>query len=186
MQNNQATLDTLPVSTLRGVGPRSAAKLAAFGIETVQDVLFHLPRRYEDRTRIVPIGSLRPGDHAVIAVEVDLAEIKYGRRRSLLVRVSDGSGSLMLRFFYFSKVQQQGLAPGTRLRIYGEVRRGPATLEMVHPEYQCLANGEPAPTEDRLTAIYPTTEGVHQLTLRKLSEQALQLYEHDRLPEWLP
>ncbi len=186
MQNNEATLDTLPVSTLRGVGPRSAAKLAAFGIETVQDVLFHLPRRYEDRTRIVPIGSLRPGDHAVIEAEVDLAEIKYGRRRSLLARVSDGSGSLMLRFFYFSKVQQQGLSRGTRLRIYGEARRGPATLEMVHPEYQRLADGEPVPTEDRLTAIYPASEGVHQLTLRKLSEQALQLYEHDRLPEWLP
>ena len=87
------------MSALRGVGPRSAAKLAAFGIETVQDVLFHLPRRYEDRTRIVPIGGLRPGDHAVIEAEVDRAEIKYGRRRSLLLRDSDGSGSLLLRFF---------------------------------------------------------------------------------------
>jgi ATP-dependent DNA helicase RecG len=161
-------------------------KLAAFGIETVQDVLFHLPRRYEDRTRIVPVGSLRPGDHAVIEVEVDQVEIKYGRRRSLLVKVSDGNGSLSLRFFYFSKAQQQGLSSGTRLRIYGEVRRGPVTLEMVHPEYQRLADGEPAPTEERLTAVYPATEGVHQLTLRKLSEQALQLFDHDRLPEWLP
>ena len=187
MQHNKpATLDTLAVSELHGVGPRSAAKLAAFGIETVQDVLFHLPRRYEDRTRVVAIGSLRPGDHAVIEAEVDLADIKYGRRRSLLVRVSDGSGSLLLRFFHFSKVQQQGLSRGARLRIYGEVRRGPAALEMVHPEYQRLADGEQAPTEDRLTAIYPTTEGIHQLTLRKLSDQALQLCEHDRLPDWLP
>jgi ATP-dependent DNA helicase RecG len=168
------------------VGPRSAAKLAAFGIETVQDVLFHLPRRYEDRTRVVPIGGLRFGDHAVIEAEVDLAEIKYGKRRSLLVRVSDGTGSLTLRFFYFNKAQQQGFARGARFRIYGEVRRGPATLEMVHPEYQRLLEGEAAPTEDRLTAIYPTTEGVHQLTLRKLSEQALQLLESDYLPEWLP
>ena len=186
MHNNPATLDTLPVSTLRGVGPRSAVKLAAFGIETVQDVLFHLPRRYEDRTRVVPIGGLRPGDHAVVEAEVDLAEIKYGRRRSLLVRVSDGTASLTLRFFHFSKLQQQGLSRGTRLRLYGEVRRGPATLEMVHPEYQRLAEGEAAPTEDRLTAIYPTTEGVHQLTLRKLSDQALQLSEQQQLPEWLP
>jgi ATP-dependent DNA helicase RecG len=186
LQNKEITLDALPVSTLRGVGPRSSAKLAAFGIETVQDVLFHLPRRYEDRTRIVPIGSLQFGDHAVIEAEVDLADINYGRRRSLLVRVSDGSGSLMLRFFYFSKAQQQGLSRGTRLRIYGEVRRGPAALEMVHPEYQRLAADQAAPTEDRLTAIYPTTEGIHQLTLRKLSEQALQLCQRDRLPEWLP
>jgi ATP-dependent DNA helicase RecG len=117
---------------------------------------------------------------------VDLAEIKYGRRRSLLVRVSDGTGSLMLRFFYFNKLQQQGFERGTRLRIYGEVRRGPAMLEMVHPEYQRLIEGESLPVEDRLTAIYPTTEGVHQLTLRKLSDQALQLLGKDSLPEWLP
>jgi len=130
---SENSLDTLPVSELRGVGPKSAQKLAAFGIETVQDVLFHLPRRYEDRTRIVPVGSLRPGGHAVIEAKVDLAEIKYGRRRSLLVRVSDGSGSLMLRFFYFNKLQQQGFERGARLRIYGEVRRGPAMLEKENP-----------------------------------------------------
>ena len=174
------------MSALRGVGPKSAQKLAAFGIETVQDVLFHLPRRYEDRTRIVPVGRLCPGSHAVIEAEVDLAEIRYGRRRSLLVRVSDGTGSLMLRFFYFNKLQQQGFERGTRLRIYGEARRGPAMLEMVHPEYQRLVEGEPLAVENRLTAIYPATEGVHQLTLRKLSDQALQLLGTDSLPEWLP
>ncbi|HHH43520.1 MAG TPA: ATP-dependent DNA helicase RecG, partial [Gammaproteobacteria bacterium] len=163
-----------------------AQKLAAFGIETVQDVLFHLPRRYEDRTRVVPVGSLRHGSRAVIEVTVDLAEIKFGRRRSLLVRVSDGSGSLLLRFFYFNKMQQQGFERGARLRVYGEVRRGPAMLEMVHPEYQRLVEGETLPVDERLTAIYPTTEGIHQLTLRKLSDQALQRLAADSLPEWLP
>ena len=171
---------------LRGVGPKSAAKLAAFGIETVQDVLFHLPRRYEDRTRIIPIGGLRFGNRAVIEAGVELAEVKFGRRRSLLVRVSDGTGSLLLRFFHFSKVQQQGFVRGARLRIYGEVRRGPAMLEMVHPEYQRLAEGAIEATEERLTAIYPTSEGIHQLTLRKLSEQALELLQAQALPEWLP
>ena len=180
------TLDTLPVSVLRGVGPKSAAKLAAFGIETVQDVLFHLPRRYEDRTRIVPIGGLRFGDRAVIEAEVALAEVKFGRRRSLLVRVSDGTGSLLLRFFHFNKMQQQGFARGARLRLYGEVRRGPAMLEMVHPEYQRLEEGVTEDTEERLTPVYPTSEGIHQLTLRKLSEQALELLQEQRLPEWLP
>jgi ATP-dependent DNA helicase RecG len=179
-------LDETPVATLRGVGPKSAEKLAAFGIETVQDVLFHLPRRYEDRTRVLPLGSLRPGDHAVAEVTVDLAEIKFGRRRSLLVRVSDGTGSLVLRFFHFSKLQQAGFERGTRLRLYGEVRRGPASLEMVHPEYQRLGESDELPTEDRLTPVYPTGDGIHQLTLRKLSEQALDLLNENNLPEWLP
>ncbi len=179
-------LDETPVATLRGVGPKSAEKLAAFGIETVQDVLFHLPRRYEDRTRVVALGGLRPGDHAVVEVSVDLAEVKFGRRRSLLVRVSDGTGSLMLRFFHFSKVQQAGFERGVRLRLYGEVRRGPASLEMVHPEYQRLGEQDNPPTEDRLTPVYPTGEGIHQLTLRKLSDQALALLDETNLPEWLP
>ena len=182
----ESTLDTLPVSTLRGVGPKSATRLAALGIETVEDVLFHLPRRYEDRTRIVPIGGLRSGATAVVEAEVDLAEIKFGRRRSLLIRVSDGTGALMLRFFHFSKAQQQGFVRGSRVRVFGEVRRGPVMLEMVHPEYQRLNEDEPMPTEDRLTAIYPTTEGVHQLTLRNLTDQALQLLSNGRVPEWLP
>ena len=186
LNQSPPTLDVLPLAALRGVGPKSAERLAAFGLETVQDVLFHLPRRYEDRTRIVPIGRLRFGDHAVIEVDVDLAEVKFGRRRSLLVRVSDGTGSLLLRFFHFNTAQQQGFERGTRLRIYGEVRRGPAMLEMVHPEYQRLADGEVAATEERLTPIYPTTEGLHQLTLRKLSEQAVDMLQPGRLPEWLP
>ena len=186
MQPAGVTLDALPVTTLRGVGPKSRERLEAFGLETVQDVLFHLPRRYEDRTRVVPVGRLRFGDHAVIEAEVDLAEIKFGRRRSLLVRVSDGTGALLLRFFHFNKTQQQGFERGTRLRIYGEVRRGPSMLEMVHPEYQRLADGEIVATEDRLTPIYPTTEGLHQLTLRKLSEQALGRLQAGSLPDWLP
>ncbi|VAW80548.1 ATP-dependent DNA helicase RecG [hydrothermal vent metagenome] len=180
------TLDKLPVSTLRGVGPKSAEKLAGFGLETVQDVLFHLPRRYEDRTRIVPLGGLRVGDHAVIDVDVDLSEVKSGQRRSLLVHVSDGTGKLVLRFFYFNKAQQQNMSRGVRLRIYGEVRRGPTTLEMIHPEYQLLGEGEQVTIDDRLTPVYPTTEGLHQLTLRKLTEQAVALLQPGRLPEWLP
>ncbi len=179
-------LDETSVATLRGVGPKSAAKLAAFGIETVQDVLFHLPRRYEDRTRVVPLGSLRPGETAVAEVTVDLAEVKFGRRRSLLVRVSDGTGSLVLRFFHFSKAQQAGFERGARLRLYGEVRRGPASLEMVHPEYQRFGEQDDVATEDRLTPVYPTGDGIHQLTLRKLSDQALELLDENNLPEWLP
>lgn len=164
---------SLPVTTLKGIGPHVAQKLERLGLYTVQDVLFHLPLRYEDRTRIVPIGSLRPGDSAVIEAEIELTQVRFGKRRSLLSRVSDGTGTLTLRFFHFSNAQQQSLAKGTRIRCFGEVRKGPSTYEIVHPEYKCITDDSTVPVEEHLTPVYPATEGVHQLRLRSLSEQAL-------------
>lgn len=178
------TPDQIPVTVFRGVGPRVAERLRKLRIENVQDVLFHLPFRYQDRTRIVPIGSLRPGQSATIKGEVQLSEIKYGRRRSLLARISDGTGSITLRFFYFNASQQAGLARGRHIMCFGEVRRGPATLEMIHPEYNLLESAEIEQMQDSLTPIYPATEGVHQLTLRSVTEQALAY--QDQLKEWLP
>lgn len=184
-------LAELPVTQLKGVGARNAEKLARLHIETVQDLLFHLPLRYQDRTRIQPIGAVRRGDQVVIEGEVDLAEIRFGRRRSLLVRISDGTGGIILRFFYFSNAQRQALARGVRLRCFGEVRNGPNSLEMVHPEYQRVDPNEPLAVEEALTPIYPTTEGVHQLSLRGLMQQALTLLEEEpaglreRLPDTL-
>ena len=181
------SLATIPVTALRGVGPRRAQQLARLGIDTVQDLLFHLPLRYQDRTRVVPVGSLRAGDQAVIEVTVDHAEVRFGRRRSLLVRVSDGSGALMLRFFHFTAAQKQAFARGVRLRCFGEARNGPAMPELVHPEYTLLRDDAPAPVEEALTPIYPTTEGLHQLSWRDLTEQALALLHEGRaLQELLP
>ncbi|MGD8631840.1 MAG: ATP-dependent DNA helicase RecG, partial [Gammaproteobacteria bacterium] len=167
-------LDTLPVTVLRGVGSRVAGRLERLRIRTVQDVLFHLPLRYEDRTRVSPMGALRPGDQAVVEGLVDLAEVRFGRRRALLVRISDGSGALTLRFFHFNAAQQAAFERGREIRCFGEVRGGSATLEMIHPEYRLLNPGDVAAVEDHLTPVYPATEGVHQLTLRALTEQALQ------------
>jgi ATP-dependent DNA helicase RecG len=163
-----------------------AGRLARLGIHTLQDVLFHLPLRYEDRTRVVPMGAVRPGDQAVVQGEVELAEVRFGRRRSLLVRVSDGTGFLTLRFFHFNASQQAGFTRGAGIRCYGEVRAGPSSAEMIHPEYRLIDPGEPAPVEQTLTPIYPATEGVHQLTLRSLTEQVLQRLEHGGLRDWLP
>jgi ATP-dependent DNA helicase RecG len=179
-------LDTLPVTVLRGVGPRVAERLKRLHIHTVQDVLFHLPLRYEDRTRVVPMGSVRAGEHVVVQGEIDLAEIKFGRRRSLLVRISDGTGSLTLRFFHFNKQQQAGFQRGRGIRCFGEVRSGPVTLEMIHPEYQLVDPEAVLEAEDHLTPIYPATEGVHQLTLRALSDQALKYLDRGGLVDWLP
>ncbi len=181
-------LDTKPVTAMKGVGPRNGERLQKIGISTVQDVLFHLPSRYQDRTRVMPIGGLRPGDQAVIEAAVELADIKFGRRRSLLVRVADGTGSMILRFFHFSGAQKSSMLRGVKLRCFGEVRNGPAGLEMVHPEYQHINVDQDSGVEESLTPIYPTTEGMHQLSWRGMTEQALKLLEQspDGLPEWLP
>ncbi len=186
--NGEPGFEATPVTVLKGVGPRNAERLAAIGVETVQDVLFHLPGRYQDRTRVTPIGTLRHGDQAVVDGVVEAADIRYGRRRSLLVRLADGSGLLTLRFFHFSAAQRAGLARGVRLLCFGEARSGPTGLEMVHPEYRPVAEGEAPPMEQSLTPIYPTTEGMHQLSWRAITDRALGLLQRqpERLPEWLP
>ena len=178
-------LHVRPVTSLKGVGPRVAEKLAVLGIDTLQEVLFHLPRRYEDRTRVTPIGALRTGMQAVVEAEVELVDIKYGRRRSLLVHVSDGTGALTIRLFYFNASQQQGFARGHRFRFFGEVRNGPSSLEMVHPEYQRLQDGDNLPLASQMTPVYPATDGVSQILLRRITDQVLQLLETDSLPELL-
>jgi ATP-dependent DNA helicase RecG len=182
-------LDTLPVTALKGVGPRVAERLKRLNIRTVQDVLFHLPLRYEDRTRITPMGSVRIGQQVVVQGEIELAEVKFGRRRSLLVRISDGTGALTLRFFHFNAAQQAGFVRGKHVRCFGEARRGMLTLELVHPEYQLVDANAELEAEVHLTPIYPATEGVHQLTLRAITEQALQQLERGgarALTDWLP
>ena len=175
-----------PVTALKGVGASLAARLAKLGIETVQDLLFLLPLRYEDRTRIVPIGTLRAGERAVVEGEIQLAEVAFRKRRQLLVRIADGSGFLTLRFFYFTAQQQAQLTRGARLRCYGEARRGTLGLEIVHPEYR-RADGEDAQrTEDSLTPVYPATEGVQQGRLRILTALALAEAEQQNERDWLP
>ena len=178
-------LEQRPVGSLRGVGPALAEKLEKLGVTQVQDLLFVLPTRYEDRTQISEIGALRHGMRAVVEGEIQLTEVAYRRRRQLLCRITDGTGSLTLRFFYFSGAQQAGLARGTRLRCFGEVRRGPLGLEIVHPEYRRLADAA-APLEEVLTPIYPTTEGVPQARLRSLIDLALQEAERAGVRDWIP
>ena len=181
----QPTLDERPVTSLRGVGPALAATLAKLGLHTVQDLLFHLPLRYEDRTRVVPIGALRHGDRAVIEGEVQLAEVVFRGRRALLCRLADGSGYITLRFFHFSAAQQAALSRGTRLRCFGEARPGPAGLEIVHPEYRRVIAGVTPPADDSLTPVYPTTEGVQQGRMRVLTDLALTQLADGGLRDWV-
>ena len=182
------TLDQTPVTTLRGIGSRVAERFERLGITTVQDLLFHLPLRYEDRTRLVPLGALQPGSEVLIQAQVELSEVRFGKRRMLLSRIADGTGSLTLRFFHFSAAQQQGLARGVTVRCYGEVRRSGPGLEMIHPEYSIISDPDNDLIEPSLTPVYPTTDGLHQLSLRKFCALAIDVMTQQpkRLPELLP
>jgi ATP-dependent DNA helicase RecG len=174
-----------PVRALRGVGPRLAAKLAEYGVHQVEDLLFHLPLRYQDRTRITPIAAAREGADLVIEGEVRVADIAMGRRRSLVARIQDGSGTLTLRFFHFSAAQKNNLQPGTRLRCFGQVRRGSSGLEMFHPEYRAVTAPD-QPVAETLTPIYPTTAGISQNQWRKLCGQALADLQRNPPADLLP
>jgi ATP-dependent DNA helicase RecG len=180
------SLADIPVSELKGVGAALEAKLHNLGIRTLQDLLFHLPLRYQDRTRIVPMGSLRPGDECVVEGEVKLADVSKGRRRSLLCRLQDGTGMITLRFFHFSAAQKNTLKVGARLRCFGEARTGANGLEIVHPEYKRVESDDLVPVEAYLTPVYPTTEGLHQGRLRALTEQALRYLDKGALQELVP
>jgi len=180
-------LQNTPCTVLKGVGPQIAARLTKLGIASIQDLLFHLPSRYQDRAHIIPLGRLRPGMQVAVEGNIELTEEVYKGRRTLLCRISDGTGFLTLRFFHFNKFQKQNLKRGARLRCFGEVRFGYAGYEMIHPEYVKIDAQHAVPVETHLTAIYPTTEGLHQLSLRKLVAQALDyLTEDSVLTELLP
>ncbi|SFM43915.1 ATP-dependent DNA helicase RecG [Halopseudomonas yangmingensis] len=176
-----------PLTQLKGIGPALAEKLQRLGMDCIEDVLFHLPLRYQDRTRITPIAALRPGMDAVIEGVVAAADVVQGRRRSLICRLQDGSGTLSLRFFHFSAAQLANLQRGSRWRCYGEVRSGASGLEIYHPEMQRIEASLPRPVETSLTPIYPTTEGLSQLRLRSLADAALGWLEQGHLlPDLLP
>ncbi len=160
-----------------------AERLARLQIFTIQDLLFHLPIRYQDRTRIRTIATLRSGDECVVIGTVEHSEVVYRKRRMLLVSVDDGTGRVLLRFFYFNNAQKNNLARGVNIRCFGEIRQGLKGPEMVHPEYEIQHPDDPAKVEDHLTPIYPATEGLHQLSLRRLTSQALHCVKSEEFPE---
>lgn len=168
----QATL----LSKLKGVGATTADKLLRLGLRHLQDLVFHLPARYQDRTRLTPIGAAQLDSEALLQGTIELADVSFRKRRTLLCRVSDGTGAITLRFFHFSQAQQQQLAKGNQIRFFGEVRLIGGKKEIIHPEYTIIE--DPAlPVEQTLTPIYPTTEGISQHLLRKLTDQALALLD---------
>ena len=177
----------LCLTQLKGVGPKLAQQFSDWGIHDLVNLLFHLPFRYEDRTCITPIASLRPQQTYVVQGFVRSSQILFGKRRSLSVRIQDQSGSLGLRFYHFNAAQQKQFYQGAEIRCYGEARRGASGLEIYHPEYQIITHGEVEP-EPNLTPVYPTTDGISQARLRGMISQTLEMLAADnfQLRELLP
>ncbi|MGZ5044346.1 MAG: ATP-dependent DNA helicase RecG, partial [Methylobacter sp.] len=177
-----------PVSILTGIGAQTANRLQKLGLCTLQDLIFHLPLRYEDRTRVYPIGSLRPGMTVLITGKVEFVDVLPRGRKSLICRISDGTGFINLRFFHFSASQHNVLKTGTAISCFAEVRNAFAGLEMVHPEYKVITHADECVTESRLTPVYPLTEGLSQNVIRKAVKQALELCKHEPglLTDWIP
>ena len=175
-----------PVASLSGVGPKSITKLEKLGIYTLQDLLFHLPHRYEDRTKIYPIHTLLPGMVVLCSGTVEFTDVIVRGRSTLVCRISDSSGYLNLKFFHFTAKLKSSLSPGTLVSCFGEIRSSYQDhgIEIIHPEYKIISSTDNI-TEDCLTPIYPLTEGLHQTTLRKSIRQALSLCLN-QLTDWLP
>ena len=183
---NTQLLDAVPLTALSGVGAAVSAKLSRIGINNLQDLLFHLPIRYEDRTRITPIADLRPEQYATIEGIVQTCEVQFGRRPILTVSLSDGTSKVTLRFFNFNAGMKNSFQNGVRVKAFGEVKRGRFMAEIHHPEYQIIRDNAPLILEENLTPIYSVTEGLKQTSLRKLTDQALELLEKIQIAEILP
>ncbi|MFH1602922.1 MAG: ATP-dependent DNA helicase RecG, partial [Pseudomonadota bacterium] len=167
------------------IPPALAPKLANLGVQRDFDLVLHLPLRYEDETRLTPIGQAREGAPVQVEGTVIESQIAYRPRRQLICRIEDDSGDLHMRFLNFYGSQAKALVPGARVRAFGEVRPGFFGAEMIHPRYRIVRDGTPLP--EALTPIYPTTAGLPQLTLRRLIAQALGRCELDEtLPDDIP
>jgi len=176
---------TKPVATLTGIGAQTAHRLEKLGIRVIQDLLFHLPHRYEDRTHITPIGALTAGMSALIKGTIEFTDMLPKGRSSLICRISDGTGFISLKFFHYTASQHNLFKPGTVISCFAEARFGYAGLEMIHPEYKILSNPDQVITDSRLTPVYPLTDGLNQQLLRKAVKQALALCIDD-LADWIP
>ena len=181
------TLDSVAITSLKGVGPSLERKFNQLGIYNLQDLLFHLPFRYEDRTKLSPINSVKLGDRVQISGEIVSNKILFGQRRSLQCMLRDSTGFIYLRFFHFSSAQKNSLTAGKLLSCYGEVRRGRNGFEIYHPEYKEIYSYDNNSLENSLTPIYPTTDGIQQKRLRSFVKQGIEILNRNhKLVEYLP
>lgn len=162
-----------PCSVLSGVGDVLTQKLAQAGISRVGDLVFHLPYRYQDRTRVTPMCDLQPGSYSVVVGEVIAVQTQFAGRKRLRCQLQDAEGSLGLLFFHFHKAQVHNLENAAYVRAFGEIRATKNGWQMVHPEYQILQSPNDCVVEEHLTPIYPALEKLSQNRIRHLIKLAL-------------
>ncbi len=176
-----------PLTAIAGVGPALAAKLERLDLNFIEDLLFALPLRFEDKTRLTPIAALRHGHRAQVLGEILLCDVVFRGRRSLLARIGDESGGqLTMRLFHFSRAQEQGLQPGRKVLLYGDARAGPGGVEMIHPEYRVMRGSDAPELASSLTPVYPITDGISQYRMRKLVSTAIEILRRESPNELLP
>ena len=175
-------VEELPVTELHRVGSKLASLLERIGIIQVKDLLFHLPYRYQDRTRTVPLDSLIIGQTMLVSGRIIAVRVQFGRRRSLIVKIDDGTGNMCMRLFHFSNRQKESLERAAWLRCFGEVRWMRANYEMVHPEYSFFDHSPAAVQGDSLTPVYRLTEGVGQALMRATVQFRTQTQQGSRSP----
>ena len=179
-------LNKIPLSALKGVGAKVAERLSKIGLNSIEDMLFHLPLHYQDRTRIYPIKDIKDGMQVSVQGEIISCQVQFGKRRILKCKISDGEGLATLNFFHFNAGQKNSFKEGQWIKCFGEFKRGYQGLEVTHPDYSLVDENITTSVEEVLTPIYPTTEGLKQNSLRQLTEQALQHLVQNQVQELIP
>ena len=162
-----------PIQNIRGVGPKIAESLSNLGIYQVEDAVFHLPYRYEDRTNLTPIGDAPYETPLLIEGEIVKSTVVFRGRRMLITEIYDGTGRLTMRMFHFALAQHKNLKEGCKIRCFGTIRHGPKGKEMIHPQYQVFSEGDEIEIEDHLTPIYPSTSNLQQGRIRKMIQESI-------------
>lgn len=179
-------LEKVPLSALNGVGIKMSERLEKIGLFSVADLLFHLPLHYQDRTRIYPIAELQDGMQVSVQGHVISCNVQMGKRRILKCQIGDETGKVMLNFFHFNASQKNSFKEGQLIKCFGEFKRGYQGFEITHPEYKLIGQRETSIAEEKLTPIYPATEGLKQNGLRKLALQAVDMLKQNGIDELLP
>ncbi|MCS5547845.1 MAG: ATP-dependent DNA helicase RecG [SAR86 cluster bacterium] len=170
-----------PIQNIRGVGPKIADILSNLGIYQVEDAVFHLPYKYEDRTNLTPIGDAPYETPLLVEGEIVKSTVVFRGRRMLITEIFDGTGRLTMRMFHFAFAQHKNLKEGYRIRCFGTIRHGPKGKEMIHPQYQVFSKDEEVEIEDHLTPIYPSTSNLQQGRLRKLIQGSIVYCQKNNL-----